>query len=69
MDGNKRIALASGLTFLTRNGLWEVEKLPVDDWEALPLDVGASRLDRDATTKQLKALVKKKPGKKLPRKR
>jgi death-on-curing protein len=61
VDGNKRVALASCLTFLAANGLWEVGVLPVDEWEAFVLDVAASRLDRDATTKRLKALLRK-PG-------
>lgn len=57
VDGNKRVALAACLTFLDLNGLWEVQKLPVDEWEAFVLDVAASKLDRDQTTKRLKALV------------
>ena len=67
VDGNKRVALASCLTFLALNEVWVVEKLPVDDWEELVLDVAASRLDRDQTTKRLKALMKRRGGKK-PRK-
>ena len=58
VDGNKRVALASCLTFLARNGLWQVTRLPADDWEALTLDVAGSKLDRDATTKRLRTLVK-----------
>ena len=57
VDGNKRAALASCLVFLEQNDLWKVEKLPVDDWESLTLDVAASRLDRDQTTARLKALM------------
>jgi death-on-curing protein len=70
VDGNKRAALASSLVFLEQNGLWNVTKLPVDDWESLVLDVAASRLDRDQTTARLKKLVgargkkKQKPRKK-----
>lgn len=71
VDGNKRAALGACLVFLSQNELWTIEKLPVDDWEALTLDVAASRLDRDRTTARLKALMsarrkkrkKKKPGK------
>lgn len=59
VDGNKRVALATCLTFLEQNGLWDVRALPVDDWEQLTLDVAGSRLDRDQTTKRLKALVRK----------
>jgi prophage maintenance system killer protein len=51
------MALAACLTFLHLNELWLIEKLSVDDWEALTLDVAASLLDRDATTKRLKALM------------
>jgi death-on-curing protein len=68
VDGNKRVALASCLTFLVLNGLWQVEALPVDEWEQLTIDVAGSKLDRDATTRRLKALVKK-PRKKSSRKR
>ena len=57
VDGNKRVALATGLTFLDLNGLWAVGKVTVDDWETLVLDVAASKLDRDQTTKRLKALM------------
>jgi death-on-curing protein len=56
VDGNKRTALAAGLVFLDANGLRPTQKLPVDDWEALVLDVAASRLDRAQTTKRLKKL-------------
>ena len=58
VDGNKRTALAACLVFLGANGLLPSRKLPVDDWEALVLDVAASRLDREATTKRLKALLR-----------
>lgn len=57
VDGNKRTALAACLVFLHENGLLPPEKLSVDDWERLVLDVAASKLDRDATTKRLKALL------------
>lgn len=66
VDGNKRVALASCLVFLDLNGQWEVRGVSVDDWEQLTLDVAASRLDRDATTKRLKKLVK--PRRKKARK-
>lgn len=62
VDGNKRMALASCLTFLVQNGLWDVRRLTVDDWEQLVLDVAASKLDRKQTTRRLKALL-------VPRKR
>lgn len=59
-DGNKRTALAACLVFLDANGLLPDPDLPgreIDDWEALVLDVAASRLDRDATTARLRALL------------
>jgi death-on-curing protein len=56
VDGNKRTALATCLLFLRVNGLEPMPDGP--DWEALVLDVAASRLDRAATTKRLKPLVR-----------
>ena len=53
IDGNKRTALATCLVFLSENGLLSQEKLDVDAWEQLVLDVAASRIDREETTKQL----------------
>ena len=61
VDGNKRTALAAALVFLTHNGLLADPGLParnVDAWEALVLDVAASRLDRDATTVRLRKLLR-----------
>lgn len=60
-DGNKRTALAAALVFLEANG-----ELPhpgtlvkaIDDWEALVLGVAASKLDREQTTRRLRALLK-----------
>ena len=57
VDGNKRTALATCLVFLAENGLLKDEALDVDLWEALTLDVAASRLDRDQTTERLRKLV------------
>lgn len=55
IDGNKRVGLASCLVFLRLNG---IEPAPdSEDWENLTLDVAASRLDRDATTVRLRALL------------
>ncbi len=70
VDGNKRTALASCLVFMQRNGLLEdpgAGMLRIDEWEALVLDVAASRLDRDATTARLRALVARPPGRKARR--
>jgi death-on-curing protein len=55
IDGNKRAALGACILFLRLNGI----ETPPDgpEWEALTLDVAASRLDRDQTTARLKALM------------
>lgn len=58
VDGNKRTALAACLVFLAENEILAPQKLPVDDWEQLVLDVAGSRLDRDATTKRLRKLLR-----------
>ncbi len=58
IDGNKRTALAAALVFLESNGLRPDVKLPVDEWEQFVLDVAASKLDRDATTRRLRKLLK-----------
>ena len=62
VDGNKRTALAACLVFLEANGRLPDPGLSgrdADAWEALMLDVAASRLDRDATTKRLRSLLKR----------
>lgn len=54
-DGNKRAAMASAIVFLRLNG---IEPEPDSDaWEIFVLDVAASRIDRDETTKRLRALI------------
>ena len=58
VDGNKRTALAACLVFLSQNEVLPPQKLPVDDWEQLVLDVASSKLDRNATTKRLRKLLK-----------
>lgn len=60
VDGNKRVALGACLVFLRCNGV--IDRPPRDEagiaaWESLVLDVAASRLDRDATTLRLRALL------------
>jgi len=57
IDGNKRAALGACLVFLRLNGVSLAPDGP--DWEALTLDVAASRLDRDQTTKRLRKLVRR----------
>jgi death-on-curing protein len=57
VDGNKRTALATCLVFLSENDLLPEERLDVEAWKALTLDVAASRLDREQTTKRLRKLL------------
>jgi death-on-curing protein len=55
VDGNKRAALGACIVFLRLNG---IEPQPdSQSWEALTLEVDASRLDRDQTTQRLRALI------------
>jgi death-on-curing protein len=63
IDGNKRTALAACLVFLEQNELLPEDNLPADEWEEFVLDLASSKLDRDATTRRLRKLVKR------PRKR
>jgi len=63
VDGNKRTALAASLVVLSENQLLPDPGLPgqhIDDWEALVLDVAASKLDREQTAARLKKLLKAK---------
>ena len=55
LDGNKRTALGACVVFLKLNGI--VPKPDGPEWEELTLDVAASRIDRDETTRRLTALV------------
>ena len=57
VDGNKRVALATCLVFLSENDLLPSEHLDVDAWEALMLDVAASRLDRSRTTGRVRRIL------------
>ena len=59
IDGNKRTALAACLVFLEENVLLPDRKLRVNDWEQFVLDVASSQLDRTATTRRLRKLLKK----------
>ena len=62
VDGNKRTALATCLVFLDENELLADDTLDVDEWEALTLDVAASRIDREATTRPLRQLLRSRHG-------
>lgn len=56
LDGNKRTAMMAAIVFLRLNG---IETLPDSEvWEQLMLEVAASKLDRDATTRRLRKLIK-----------
>lgn len=72
VDGNKRTALASCLVFLEANDLLADFELPsraVDAWEALVLDVAASRIDRARTTRRLRDLLSPPPKRPRPRRK
>ncbi|MFM2198069.1 MAG: hypothetical protein RLZZ505_1501 [Verrucomicrobiota bacterium] len=57
VDGNKRMALATCLVFLSENALLEDEELDVDAWENLTLEVAAGLLSRDEITATLRKLL------------
>lgn len=57
VDGNKRVALATCLVFLSENGLLKNEELDVDAWENLTLAVAAGVLSREETTSRLRKLI------------
>jgi death-on-curing protein len=59
VDGNKRTALATCLVFLVENNLLPKEKLPVDEWEGLVLEVASSKLNRAEATERLRELLSK----------
>ena len=63
IDGNKRTALAACLVFLKQNNLLPAAKLATDEWEKFMIYVAGGKLDRDATTRRLRNLLKR------PRKR
>jgi death-on-curing protein len=56
LDGNKRTAMMATIVFLRLNG---IEPPPdSEQWEKFVLDVAASKLDRDGTTRRLRGLLK-----------
>ena len=56
-DGNKRTAMMAAIVFLRLNG---IEPPPdSEEWEEFVLDVAASKIDRDATTRRLRKLLKR----------
>lgn len=58
IGGNKRTAMTAAIVFLRLNSVGVAPDS--DKWEALVLDVAASRAERDAATKRLKALLARK---------
>ena len=58
VDGNKRVALATCLVFLSENELLPVENLDVDAWENLTLAVAAGLLSREDVTATLRKLLR-----------
>lgn len=55
-DGNKRAAMMAAIVFLRLNG---IEPSPDSaQWEEFVLDIAASRLDRDGTTRRLRKLLR-----------
>ena len=62
VDGDKRTALAACLVFLQINSALPDPDLPareVEAWEALVMDVAASREDRAGLTKRLRTLLRR----------
>ena len=57
VDGNKRVALATCLVFLSENGLLPEEALDVEAWESLTLAVAAGLLSRGEITETLRKLL------------
>jgi death-on-curing protein len=57
IDGNKRVALATCLVFLSENNFLPDETLDADAWEDLVLQVASSQFDRDQTTALLRKLL------------
>lgn len=56
-DGNKRTAMMAAIVFLRLNG---IEPAPdSEQWEEFVLDVAASKIDRDATTRRLRKQLRK----------
>lgn len=58
IDGNKRVALATCLVFLSENGLLPEESLDCDAWESLTLAVASSAITRSEAAERLRELLK-----------
>ncbi len=59
VDGNKRMALATCLVFLSENDLLPNEDLDANAWESLTLAVAASLLSREKITATLRKLLER----------
>ncbi|MFP4156228.1 MAG: type II toxin-antitoxin system death-on-curing family toxin [Opitutales bacterium] len=57
IDGNKRVALATCLVFLSENSLLPSEQLDLDPWEGFTLEVASSKYDREGVTARLRELL------------
>lgn len=57
VDGNKRMALATCLVFLSENGFLPEESLDVDAWENLTLAIAAGLLSREEISATLRKLL------------
>lgn len=57
VDGNKRVALATCLVFLSENGLLPYETLDPDVWENFIISLAAGTLSRDEVTTKLRTLL------------
>lgn len=57
VDGNKRVALATCLVFISETGLLKNETLDIDESENLTPAVAAGVLSRDDVTARLRPLV------------
>ena len=57
VDGNKRVALATCLVFLSENGMLRNETLDVDEWERLTLEGASGALNRLDLTQRLRMLL------------
>jgi death-on-curing protein len=56
IDGNKRTALTAAIVFLRLNGFEPAKDS--EAWEALVLEVAASKLDREGATRRLRKLLR-----------
>ncbi|MCA1659494.1 MAG: type II toxin-antitoxin system death-on-curing family toxin [Verrucomicrobiaceae bacterium] len=59
IDGNKRTAMMAAIVFPRLNGIEPSPDSPA--WENLMINVAASKLDRDGTTRRLRKLLKSLP--------